>query len=173
MRNRYTQRPTQYIGDVYRLFSTHLRVDRLVCAISLSILDFQRIKKERRKKSPSRRIICCCHINGLLLLLSFSPPNFSFLFLGLFFYKIPACSWISRQYRAAAAVSSVIITGLHLIIMWGKKEERGRRPLLPIHAGISFSTGHGFIRDWERRRRRRKKSAIKRSARQTRTHHLV
>jgi hypothetical protein len=128
MRNRYTQRPTQYIGDVYRLFSTHLRVDRLVCAISLSILDFQRIKKERRKKSPSRRIICCCHINGLLLLLSFSPPNFSFFVLGPFFYEIPACSWISRPYRAAAAVSSVIITGLHLIIMWGKKRRAGPPP---------------------------------------------
>jgi hypothetical protein len=46
--------------------------------------------------------------------------------------------------------------------MWGKKRRAG--PLLPIHAGISYSTGHGFIRDWERRRRRRRKKAQSKEA---------
>jgi hypothetical protein len=40
--------------------------------------------------------------------------------------------------------------------------------------GISYSTGHGFIRDWEKRRRRRKKAQSKEAhARRTPSSRLV
>lgn len=69
-------------------------------------------------------------------------------------------------------MSSVIITGLHLIIMWGKKRRAGPPPPAFAYSriGISDSTGHGFIRDWERRRRRRRrKKAQSKEARARRT----